>query len=174
MVQSLDFIVKVCFFIERHPRKHRTPSFLFYPSNMTWQCEPAVPHKTRRTPAPLRLSVAGERCVVWQKLASRSGRLSVTRARGSGAARTPFLHYGVTNPLTIHQNTLTVLVSHLPLNLRSLGGSRMRICSSLDMFLAGKVTLGFGEQLRAASTESLSRARERAARSRLLSFDFFF
>lgn len=42
-------------------------------------------------------------CVVRPGRAGRSVRLSVTRARGSDAARTAYLCYGETNPLTLHR-----------------------------------------------------------------------
>ncbi|ROL51463.1 Nucleolar protein 9 [Anabarilius grahami] len=117
-----------------------------------------TPRHSEPTPAPL-ASLLTECCEAGR--AGRSVRLSVTRARGSDAARTAFLYYGVTNP----QNPQNVSVTPLPLNFRSFAGSRTRICSSLDMFLAGEVTLGSGGQLTAARsirtfTESL---RERGA-----------
>lgn len=169
MLQSQDFIVNVCFFIETHPRKHGTRSFLFYPGIVTWQCCTALPIKPQPTPAPLRRRAADERRAVCRELANRSGRLSVNSSPGirRGPRSLPAL-----NPLTLHRNTATVRVPHLPLNLRSVGGSRIRTCSSLDMFLAGEVTLSLGEQLSAArsirnpSTESLSARRVPATHER--------
>lgn len=111
-------------------------------------------------------------CVLWGRGAREERPLVSYSSAGirCGPHRLPVLWRD--KPAHSSQNLLNVSATALPLNFRSFAGSRTRICSSLDMFLAGEVTLGSGGQLTAARSirnpslsHSESAARECAARS---------
>ncbi len=89
-------------------------------------------------------------------------RLSVNSSSG--------IHRGLNSlpaftPLSLQPKTPTVRVPHLPLNFRSVWGSRMRICSSLDMFWPLRGRLVPERSCCLALSHWASAARERAARS---------
>jgi len=106
-------------------------------------------------------------CVLWDRDARAGASACQLIEHGDSTRPIPlFCIIAWQNPLTLHQNPLNVHVTPLPLNFRSFGGSKTRICSSLDMFLAGKVMVGSGGQsqtLPLSHTVSAPAARVRSA-----------